>query len=173
MRLVRDELKRGNKHQAGKRSDATGTTSQASLMKIMRIGRKTASDLRRMVCAPSAARTRDLLLRRTFRRLADLLLPRSWPVPACCECPPESLVHPPFWHGSGTNVEPSNTCLQNTSGLSETISYLGIGGCARSSQTVPVGLRCGQVGWSGCHAGRKNAVNAGLTGTSGPVCSRL
>ena len=51
---------------------ATGTESQASLMKIIAVGHEMGSDLRRRVSAPSATRTRDLLLRR------QLLYPLSY-----------------------------------------------------------------------------------------------
>ena len=75
-KLARDELKRGSKRQdgeaAGKRRARNGHEPEASLMKITCENRETASDLAILVSAPSATRTRDLLLRR------QLLYPLSY-----------------------------------------------------------------------------------------------
>jgi hypothetical protein len=75
-KLTRDQLKRGSKrpdgHAAGKRSHATGTKPESGLMKIIRVDPETGSDLRGKAGAPSATRTRDLLLRR------QLLYPLSY-----------------------------------------------------------------------------------------------
>jgi hypothetical protein len=54
-------------------------------------------------------------------------------------------------------------CLQSTSKLSETVAHLGIKGFWHRSQTVSVGLRCGQEWWSGFRLGRENTVKPGLT----------
>jgi hypothetical protein len=71
-----------------------------------------------------------------------------------------------------------STCLQSTSKLSETVAHLGIKDFWHRSQTVSVGLRCGQEWWSGFRLGRKNTVKPRLTPGSGkprPVatCTRL
>jgi hypothetical protein len=59
-------------------------------------------------------------------------------------------------------------CLQSTFELSEIVSHLGVGDWARRSQTVSVGLRCGQVWWSGVCPGTKNGVKSELTRVSPP-----
>ena len=57
----------------------------------------------RKVVGPPLVRSRhDLLLRRTFQRAPDLLLPRSQLVLVLRECPSEPLNLRRFWHGSGT-----------------------------------------------------------------------
>ena len=73
--LAIEELTRGSKRQGGqsaRRSDATGTKQETGLLKIIRNCQQTGADLRRKVSAPSATRTRDLLLRR------QLLYPLSY-----------------------------------------------------------------------------------------------
>ena len=56
---------RPGRHQAI--GHATGTEPETSLLKIIRNCQQTGADLRRKVSAPSATRTRDLLLRRHNR----------------------------------------------------------------------------------------------------------
>jgi hypothetical protein len=55
------------KRRSPNRSDATGTKAPEGLMKIVYGCRQTLPELRRKLCAPSATRTRDLLLRRSNR----------------------------------------------------------------------------------------------------------
>jgi RimJ/RimL family protein N-acetyltransferase len=60
-------------------------------------------------------------------------------------------------------LEPLTPCLRSTSGLSETVAHLGVGGFWCRSQTVSVGLRCGQEWWSGFCLANRNAVKLRLT----------
>ena len=72
-KAIRAELRKARKkarpRKAGNRQHpiwhGCGTRRQARSMKIIRVGRETRYDLRRRVGAPSATRTRDLLLRRS------------------------------------------------------------------------------------------------------------
>jgi hypothetical protein len=58
-------------------------------------------------------------------------------------CPSAPGDRCPLGHVEGTIVELS-TCLQSTAKLSKTVSHLAAKGRLRRSQTVFVGLRCGQ-----------------------------
>jgi hypothetical protein len=67
-KLGASELKRRSPAPIG---HATGTKAPEGFMKIIPGGRRMRSDLRREGCAPSATRTRDLLLRRHSRNVAS------------------------------------------------------------------------------------------------------
>src|ERR1700689_630641 len=74
-KLTKDELKRGSKRGHDEAiGHATGTEPETGVMKINSQSPETGPDLHRKGSAPSATRTRDLLLRR------QLLCPLSYRV---------------------------------------------------------------------------------------------
>lgn len=58
---------------------------------------------------------------------------------------------------------PTIPCLQSTFKLSKTVSHLAVNDTLRHSETVCVGLRCGQKWWSGSCLGSKDTVKQRLT----------
>jgi len=90
-KLATEELKRAASARSGQASTkaighATGTESEASLLKIIRRRRETGPDLPVDTSAPSATRTRDLLLGDRSARLRPVAaqlkissMVRAWP----------------------------------------------------------------------------------------------
>jgi hypothetical protein len=76
-KLTRAELKTDKRKPGEKRSDATGTKQERGFVKITGSGRETGLELGSHGCAPGASRTRDLLLRRHIRQVAQ----RRWTWP--------------------------------------------------------------------------------------------